>query len=81
MIPGKITSQAATAVILGSLLLFIGCGEDSTDPVTPPVDNTGKIAPDFSLKDVNVNSSTHDQDVSPRDYLQKVSGWYFGSAT
>ena len=41
----------------------------------------GEVVPDFSLMDVNPASSTHDQPVSPRDYLQQVSGWYFGHAT
>jgi hypothetical protein len=36
--------------------------------------------PDFSLLDVNPNSPTADQSVSPRDYLEQVSGWYFGNA-
>ena len=37
--------------------------------------------PDFSLTDVNPNSPTKDQAVSPRDYLEQVSAWYFGHAT
>ena len=41
----------------------------------------GGVVPDFSLIDVNPASSTHGQPVSPRDYLQQVSGWYFGHAT
>ena len=36
---------------------------------------------DFSLTDVNTTSATFDMPVSPRDYLGKVSGWYFGHAT
>ena len=36
---------------------------------------------DFSLIDANLNSSTSGEPVSPRDYLCKVSGWYFGHAT
>jgi hypothetical protein len=62
-----------------------GCGEDSgpTDPPgggnnDPP---SGEAVPDFSLQDVNPTSSTYDQAVSPRDYLEQVSAWYFGSAT
>lgn len=39
------------------------------------------VVPDFSLLDVNPNSPTSGQMVSPRDYLMKVSGWYFGHAT
>ena len=37
--------------------------------------------PDFYLPDVNLSSQTYGQPVSPRDYLRKVSGWYFGHAT
>jgi len=37
--------------------------------------------PDFTLTDVNSGSATANQGVSPRDYLQQVSGWYFGTAT
>lgn len=38
-------------------------------------------ATDFSLPDVNPNSPSAGTSVSPRDYLQQVSGWYFGHAT
>jgi hypothetical protein len=37
--------------------------------------------PDFTLTDVNSGSATANEGVSPRDYLQQVSGWYFGTAT
>ena len=37
--------------------------------------------PDFLLADINPNSSTMGQNISPRDYLQQVSGWYFIKAT
>lgn len=40
-----------------------------------------EMVPDFALVDVNETSSTYDRSVSPRDYLQQVSGWYFGAAT
>jgi hypothetical protein len=36
--------------------------------------------PDFTLTDVNAGSPTANQGVSPRDYLEQVSGWYFGNA-
>ncbi len=36
---------------------------------------------DFSLVNVNPNSETFDQEVSPRDYLGGVSAYYFGGAT
>lgn len=37
--------------------------------------------PDFSLIDASPTSPRSGQSVSPRDYLQKVSGWYFTHAT
>lgn len=38
-------------------------------------------APDFQVVDVNPNSPTSTQDVSPRDYIGNVSAYYFGAAT
>jgi hypothetical protein len=35
---------------------------------------------DFALTDYNSTSPTYQQPVSPRDYLEQVSGWYLGSA-
>jgi hypothetical protein len=40
-----------------------------------------ELVPDFMLIDVNANSATYMQPVSPRDYLERVSGWYFAHAT
>ena len=45
-------------------------GIDASDPM-----------PDWSLVDINPNSPTCNQSISPRDYLQKTSGWYFMHAT
>lgn len=36
--------------------------------------------PDFALADVNPASASYAQQVSPRDYLGKISAWYFGRA-
>jgi hypothetical protein len=68
--------RAAAAIGLTALLaLAVGaCGDDETNP--PPEG----VMPDFALKDVNPASATFDQDVSPRDYLDGVSAWYFGDA-
>ena len=35
----------------------------------------------FSLTDINPASATANQAVSPRDYLEQVSGWYFTHST
>lgn len=37
--------------------------------------------PDFALADLNPASTRYGQSVSPRDYMEKVSGWYFIHAT
>ena len=37
--------------------------------------------PDFELLDVNETSATHNEMVSPRDFLGRGSGCYFGWAT
>jgi hypothetical protein len=39
------------------------------------------LAPDFALLDTNPNSATYNEPVSPRQFLQQVSAWYFGHAT
>ena len=63
--------------LLVAAALLAGCGDD--DPAAPVA--PAGIVPDFALKDVNSTSATYDADVSPRDYLQQVSAWYFGHAT
>lgn len=68
-----ILPRVATALALCALLA--ACGDDKPTPPT-----TG-IVPDFALVDLNPGSASYQQSVSPRDYLQKVSAWYFGHAT
>ncbi len=38
-------------------------------------------APDFSLQDLNPNSATFGQNVSPGDFVGSLSVWYFAYAT
>ena len=38
----------------------------------------GTPQPDFALVDINETSASYNQSVSPRDYLDHVTGWYFG---
>lgn len=38
-------------------------------------------APNVSLIDENANSIRYQQEVSPKDYRQRLSVWYFGAAT
>ena len=57
-------------------------GDTSVD--TAPVDtglDPAAMAPDFALVDQNPNSPRVGEVVSPRDYLEQVSGWYFTHAT
>lgn len=53
-----------------------GAGGGITGPIA-----VGEVVPDFGLLDVNTASPTSGTVVSPRDYLEQVSGWYFGHAT
>ena len=41
---------------------------------------SAQTVPDFLLPDVNPRSPRYDVDVSPRDYMLQVSGYYFGAA-
>lgn len=50
---------------------FLGLGEGEA----------GSVVAGFSLTDVNPNSVTFNQSVSPSDFLQQASAWYFGHAT
>lgn len=67
--------RAGLAALLAvSLAAIAGCQNDN--PIRP-----GNKVSDFSLQDVNPNSSSHNELVSPRDYVGQVSAWYFGHAT
>ena len=64
-------------------LVFAACGQA---PAQDPISSKGTsmalvVQPEFSLEDVNTSSPRFGERVSPRDYLQKVTGWYFGWAT
>lgn len=48
------------------------------DGYTPLTENP---APDFELEDVNPQSVSWGQTVSPRQHLDRVTAWYFGHAT
>jgi hypothetical protein len=50
-------------------------------PMPAAAEGEGDPLPDFALVDANTTSPTHEQSVSPRDYLEQVSGWYFGNAS
>lgn len=66
---------ARLLTVLALAVLATACGKDkATDPAAAAM-------PDFQLTDLNPNSPTAGELVSPRDYLQKVSVWYFGHST
>jgi hypothetical protein len=65
-------------LFLALLLVVGGCRNDEpTKPVVPPA----SVVPDFKIEDVNPNSVTHGDSISPREYLGQISCWYFGHAT
>jgi hypothetical protein len=39
------------------------------------------LAPDFTLTDLNPDSATTGSPISPRDYVDKISAWYFTHTT
>ncbi len=53
---------------------------DSGEPDTGGAPDTFP-QPDFALLDENPSSPRSGEVVSPRDYLEQVSGWYFTHAT
>ncbi|HVP39107.1 MAG TPA: hypothetical protein VMS93_07995 [Candidatus Saccharimonadales bacterium] len=65
------------AALASLALLLAGCGGSD---VAGPRPGAGAM-PDFSLTDVNPGSASFNRPVSPRMYLGKVSGWYFGHST
>lgn len=54
---------------------------DSDTDSDTDTDTSTAMVPDFSLIDENPSSATAGQPVSPRDHLQRVSGWYFTHAS
>ena len=70
---GDSGDTADTAIVDTGDTAVIDTGE-TTDPGPNAV-------PDFLLADINPNSSTMGQNISPRDYLQQISGWYFIKST
>ena len=59
---------------------LIGCAVVLTACQSGPLYPEGPM-PDFMLKDINPNSVTYDESVSPRDQLGTISAWYFGHGT
>lgn len=54
-------------------------GDDGT--TASAGDTTGPPVAALELPDLNPSSPTYGSTVSPRDYLEKVSGWFFLHST
>jgi hypothetical protein len=67
------------AVFVLLAIVAIGCKDDP--PSSPSIQPGDTAVSDFSVRDVNPNSPRYEEMVSPRDYLGRVSAWYFGHAT
>lgn len=69
------------------MFLLVVAGSPIGCNTTPPAGSAAapepndEALPEFSLADVNANSSRYEEAVSPRDYLGQVSAWYFGHST
>ena len=78
--PGGAVRPLALAWACG--LALMSC----TDESNPVADDTSgdngspSMVPDFSLVDTNATSPSAGEAVSPRDYRERVSAWYFGHA-
>lgn len=59
-----------TCSALMGIVMLAGCSGGGASPV-----------PDFALQDLNPNSATYLEVVSPRDHVQHASAWYFGAST
>ena len=65
---------------LAFLALFLLAGGCHGDNPTKPTPVPAEVVPDFHVLDVNPNSASHGDSISPREYLGKISCWYFGHA-
>lgn len=61
-----------------AVLTFVACAAPM--PMPTPVE-PGMTVPDFQLTDVNLASSTARQQVGPKTYEGKITGWYFGHSS
>ena len=70
---------------LGLVLSAMGAAgclgdNDAEAPTGPGGNGAGGPVPDFALEDVNSTSPHFGTRISPRDFLDQVSAWYFGHA-
>lgn len=67
--------------LLAPSILLLACAADPLEKLTTPQPGVGTLAPEFALADVNTTSATFEAELSPSQYLDRVSAWYFGHAT
>jgi hypothetical protein len=69
-------------LVVLTVALPAGCREqDSGGAILEPQGLPADAAPDFTLLDINSASPRYDELVSPRDYVGRISAWYFGHST
>lgn len=79
---GPVEDRGATAdLAVADLAAAADQGPTLTDGGLQFVDGGTTLVSDFSLTDVNPNSSTFNSTVSPRSFLGKVSAYYFAQVT
>ena len=87
-----VADAAGVAVVSGLVPETASLGASHVfQAASPPLGDTSAVMagsvtiapprPDFLLSDVNTTSPRSGESVSPRDYLEAVSGWYFGHST
>ena len=75
------TASGTTSTPTGSTTTLSGGAGGGAGGIGGAGGAPATVVADFSLQDVNATSLTYGTAVSPRDYLQQVSGWFFGEST
>jgi hypothetical protein len=68
------------SVLIPAVAPHISPVQRGTSPSLPGDWLTGRVS-NFALPDVNSASTTYNQNVSPRQFLGKISAYYFGHST
>ena len=76
------TAQTDTAEDHSDTSITDTAQDTAIDSAEPTVDSPiGALATDFQLPDQNPFSHLYQSQISPRDYMNHISGWYFIKAT
>ncbi len=73
--------SAADALVPDALIADASAGDVTARDAEDAGPSAPFVPPDFSLPDLNPNSTTHRMDVSPRAQRGRVTAWYFGTST